>query len=46
MLFPSVGNLFARVNYFDYAYHADYTQRRPVTSATPRVVYFGITFTR
>ena len=46
VLFASVGNLFGRANFFEYAYSADYTQRRPVTSATPRVVYFGITLTR
>jgi carboxypeptidase family protein/TonB-dependent receptor-like protein len=46
LLFASVGNMFGRANFFGYAYSADYTQRRPVTSATPRVVYFGITLTR
>src|SRR5262249_47387571 len=46
VLFASVGNLFGRVNFFEYAYSADFTQRRPVTSATPRVVYFGATFLR
>ena len=33
-------------SFLEYAYSADYTQRRPVTSATPRVVYVGITLTR
>jgi hypothetical protein len=46
VLFASVGNLLGRANFFGYAYNADYTQRRPITSATPRVVYFGITLTR
>ena len=46
ILFASVGNLFARANFFEYAYSADFSQRRPVTSAAPRVVYFGLTLTR
>ena len=46
ILFASVGNLFARRNFFEYAYTPDFSQRRPVTSAAPRVVYFGITLTR
>jgi vitamin B12 transporter len=46
VLFASIGNLAGRTNYFEYAYSPDYTQRRPVTSATPRVVYFGLTLTR
>lgn len=46
ILFAAVGNLFARANFFEYAYNADYSQRRPVTSAAPRVVYFGISLTR
>jgi TonB-dependent receptor-like protein len=46
ILFAAVGNLFGRTNFFEHAYSADFTQRRPVTSATPRVVYFGATFLR
>ena len=46
VLFASIGNLAGRTNYFEYAYSPDYSQRRPVTSATPRVVYFGLTLTR
>jgi len=46
ILFASVGNLFARANFFEYAYSPDFSQRRPVTSAAPRVVYFGMTLTR
>jgi hypothetical protein len=46
VLFASVGNLFARVNFFEYAYSADFSARHPVTSATPRVVYAGITLTK
>ena len=46
VLFASVGNLFARTNFFEYAYSANFSARRPVTSATPRVVYFGVTLTR
>jgi TonB-dependent receptor-like protein len=46
VLFASVGNLFARTNVFEYAYSDDYSVRRPVTSATPRVFYCGITLTR
>jgi hypothetical protein len=46
ILFASVGNLFARTNFFEYAYSSDFSLRRPVTSAAPRVVYFGITLTR
>src|SRR5262249_11902122 len=39
VLFASVGNLFARTNFFEYAYSPDFSTRRPVTSAAPRVVY-------
>jgi len=46
ILFASVGNLFARANFFEYAYSPDFSQRRPVTSAAPRVVYFGMTLMR
>jgi vitamin B12 transporter len=46
ILFASVGNLFARTNFFEYAYSPDFSQRRPVTSAAPRVVYFGMTLMR
>jgi carboxypeptidase family protein/TonB-dependent receptor-like protein len=46
VLFAAVGNVFARPNFFEYAYSSDFSTRRPITSATPRVVYFGLTFTR
>ena len=48
VLFASVGNLFGRADFslITLSPPPDYTQRRPVTSATPRVVYFGITLTR
>jgi vitamin B12 transporter len=46
ILFASVGNAFARTNAFEYAYSSDFSTRRPVTTATPRVFYFGITLTR
>lgn len=46
ILFASVANLFGRANFFEYSYSADFTTRRPVTSAAPRVVYFGATFLR
>jgi vitamin B12 transporter len=46
ILFASVGNVFARANFFEYAYSPDFSQRRPVTSAAPRVIYFGMTLMR
>ena len=46
VLFASAGNVLGRRNFFEYAYSADFSTRRPVTSATPRVFYFGITVMR
>src|SRR5262249_30046931 len=46
VLFASVANLFGRANGFEYAYSPDYSVRRLVTSAAPRVFYCGITLTR
>jgi len=46
ILFAAVGNAFARRNFFEYAYSSDFSTRRPITSAAPRVVYVGMTLTR
>ena len=46
VLFASAGNVFGRRNFFEYAYNGDFSVRRPVMSATPRVFYFGMTFMR
>ena len=43
ILFAGVTNLLGRHNVLDYAWSPDYTERRPVTSAMPRVIYFGST---
>ena len=43
ILFAGVTNLLGRHNVLDYAWSPDYTERRPVTSAMPRAVYFGST---
>jgi vitamin B12 transporter len=45
-LFAAVGNAFGRRNFFEYAYSSDFSTRRPITSAVPRVVYFGMSVTR
>lgn len=43
ILFAAVTNALGRNNILDYAYSADYSERRPVTVALPRLVYFGMT---
>ena len=43
ILFAGVTNLLGRHNVLDYAWSPDYTERRPVTSALPRAIYFGST---
>ena len=43
ILFAGVTNLLGRHNVLDYAWSPDYTERRPVTSAMPRAIYFGST---
>ena len=43
ILFAGVTNLLGRHNVLDYAWSPDFTERRPVTSAMPRAVYFGST---
>jgi hypothetical protein len=45
-IFASVTNVLATRNFFEYAYSPDYSEQRPVTSATPRVFYFGLTMSR
>ena len=42
MLFAAVTNALGRHNVLDYAYSPDYSERRPVASALPRSVYFGM----
>jgi hypothetical protein len=44
--FASVSNLFARRNTFEYSYSADFSERTPVVSATPRTFYAGVSLTR
>ena len=46
ILFAAVGNATQRKNFFEYAYSSDFSTRSPVTSAAPRVIYFGMTLTR
>lgn len=43
--FFSVDNVLDRVNVYQYAYNADYTQRIPVRSLFKRSVYFGASLT-
>ncbi len=43
ILFAGVTNLLDRHNVLDYAWSPDYAERRPVTSALPRAIYFGST---
>ena len=43
ILFAAVTNALGRDNVLDYAYSPDYSERRPVTVALPRLVYFGMT---
>ena len=43
ILFAGVTNLLGRHNVLDYAWSPDFTERRPVTSALPRAIYFGST---
>ena len=43
ILFAGVTNLLGRHNVLDYAWSPDFTERRPVTSAMPRAIYFGST---
>ena len=42
----SLDNALGRENAFDVAYSADYTTRRPITTATPRSFYIGCSITR
>jgi hypothetical protein len=46
ILFASGGNVLGRRNFFEYAYSADYSERRPVVDASPRSVYVGCSITR
>ena len=46
VLFASVDNVLGRPNFFQYAYTSDYSSRRPVTGASPRSVFVGMTFRR
>ena len=43
ILFVGVTNALGRHNVLDYAYSSDYSERRAVTSALPRAIYFGST---
>ena len=43
IVFAAVTNALGRHNVLDYAYSPDYAERRPVTVALPRTVYFGAT---
>ena len=43
ILFAGVTNVLGRHNVLDYAWSPDFTERRPVTSAMPRAIYFGST---
>jgi vitamin B12 transporter len=43
--FVSVDNVLDRVNLYQYAYNADYTQRIPVRSLFKRSLYFGASLT-
>ena len=43
LLFAAITNALGRNNVLDYAYSPDYAERRPVTVALPRTVYFGAT---
>ena len=45
VFFASVDNVLARQNFFEYAYSADYTSRRPVLGAAPRSFYVGCSIT-
>jgi hypothetical protein len=40
-VFASLDNALGRRNFFEYAYSADYSERRPVSSTSPRSVYIG-----
>jgi vitamin B12 transporter len=46
VFFVGVTNLLARQNVFEYIYSPDYSQRRPVTNAAPRLVYVGVSLSR
>jgi vitamin B12 transporter len=46
VFFASLDNALNRRNFFEYAYSADYTSRRPVVTASSRSVYVGITITK
>jgi hypothetical protein len=46
IVFGAVDNVTGRRNFFEYAYSADFSSRRPVTSASPRSVYLGCSFVR
>ena len=46
IFFAAVDNAFARHNFFEYAYSADYSTRHPVSSASPRSFYIGCSVTR
>lgn len=46
VFFASVDNVFDRLNFFEYAYSADYSIRRPVQSAAPRSFYVGCSISR
>ena len=46
VLFGAIDNLSGRRNFFEYAYSADYSARRPVYSGSPRGVYVGCSVIR
>jgi vitamin B12 transporter len=46
IFFASVDNVFDRANFFEFAYSADYSTRRPVQSAAPRSFYVGCSISR
>jgi hypothetical protein len=46
IFFASADNIAGRRNFFEYAYSADYTTRRPIVSTAPRTFYVGVSVTR
>lgn len=46
VFFASLDNALDRRNFFEYAYSADYTSRRPVVTASSRSVYVGASITK
>ena len=45
-VFASLDNALGRRNFFEYAYSADYSVRRPVAGTSPRSVYIGCSLIR